>query len=75
VKALDVGRGTVNLIGEAFNVFNTRNDNVVSVDGAEFLSGPTLSTPAAPFVPNPNFGRASATLPGLEIQLGVRWVF
>jgi hypothetical protein len=75
VKGVAFRRRTVDLVGEAFNLFNTRNDNVVSIDGAEFLSGPMLSTPAAPFVPNPNFGRASATLPGLEIQLGVRWVF
>ena len=65
----------LDLIAEAFNVTNTVNYDVNSIDGAEFLSGPTLASPALPFRPNPNFGKARATLPGREIQLGVRWAF
>ena len=65
----------LDVIAEAFNVTNTVNYDVSSIDGAEFLSGPTLASPALPFRPNPNFGRARATLPGREIQLGVRWAF
>jgi hypothetical protein len=34
-----------------------------------------LANPSLPFVVNPNFGKARATLPGREIQLGVRWAF
>jgi hypothetical protein len=63
------------VIAEAFNLLNTTNFDVNSIDGAEFLSGPTLANPALPAVRNPNFGRARATLPGREIQLGLRWVF
>ncbi|HEY0554880.1 MAG TPA: TonB-dependent receptor, partial [Thermoanaerobaculia bacterium] len=65
----------VDVIVEGFNVFNTVNYDVSSIDGAQYLSGPTLANPALPFVRNPNFGRARATLPGREIQLGLRWAF
>jgi hypothetical protein len=72
-------RGGVDLIAECFNVLNTRNDNVASLvesgNGAEFLSGPTLANPAAPFRPNPNFSKYTATLPPREVQLGVRLTF
>lgn len=51
------------------------NYDVNSIDTAEFLSGPTLANPRLPFVPNPNFGKPRATLPGREIQLGLRWAF
>jgi len=65
----------VEVIAEAFNLTNATNFDVNSIDSAEFLSGPTLANPALPAVRNPNFGRARATLPGREIQLGLRWVF
>jgi len=63
------------VIAEGFNVLDTTNYDVNSIDSAEFLGGPTLANPALPFRPNPNFGKARATLPGREIQLGLRWVF
>ena len=66
---------SLDVIVEGFNVFNTVNYDVTSIDSAEFLSGPTLANPALPFRANPNFGRARATLPGREIQLGLRWAF
>ena len=69
------GGQRLDVIAEAFNVTNTVNYDVNSIDGAEFLSGPTLANPKLPFVVNPNFGRARATLPGREIQLGLRWGF
>lgn len=68
-------RQRVEVIAEAFNVFNTVNYDVNSIDGAEFLSGPTLANPALPARPNPTFGKARATLPGREVQLGLRWTF
>jgi hypothetical protein len=74
-KAVRVSGRRIDLLVEAFNLFNTRNDNVASIDGAEFLSGPTATNPTAPFVPNPHVGRATSTLPGREIQLGIRVVF
>jgi hypothetical protein len=70
-----VGEQRLEVIAEAFNVFNTTNYDVNSIDGAQYLSGPTLANPALPFVKNPNFGHARATLPGREIQLGLRWLF
>ncbi|MEO6194272.1 MAG: carboxypeptidase regulatory-like domain-containing protein [Thermoanaerobaculia bacterium] len=66
---------SLNVIVEGFNVFNTVNYDVTSIDSAEFLSGPTLANPTLPLRANPNFGRARATLPGREIQLGLRWAF
>jgi len=67
--------GSLAVIAEAFNLFNTTNYDVSSVDGAEFLSGPTLANPTAAAVSNPNFGRYRSTLPGREIQLGLRYSF
>jgi len=49
--------------------------NSLSVNGAEFLSGPTLQNPAAVAVVNPNYKKYTATLPPFEAQLGVRLVF
>jgi hypothetical protein len=74
-KTLRLPRTRVDVIAEAFNLFNTTNFNVASVDAAEFLSGPTLARPAPPFVKNATFGKYMATLPSREIQLGLRWAF
>lgn len=63
------------VIVEAFNLFDTTNFRVDSVDGAEFLSGPTLQNPDLPLISNPNFGTFRDTFPGREIQLGLRWLF
>lgn len=69
------GDQQLEVIVEGFNVFDQTNYDVNSIDTAEFLSGPTLANPSLPAVRNPNFGKARATLPGREIQLGLRWVF
>ena len=69
------GDNRLDVIAEAFNLTDATNYDVNSIDTAEFLSGPTLANPNLPFVRNPNFGRARATLPGREIQLGLRWIF
>ncbi len=75
-KAFELGSaGTLELVAEAFNLFNSTNDDVASIDGAEYLSGPTLANPAAAAVANPNFGKPSATLPSREFQLGLRFAF
>jgi hypothetical protein len=74
-KSVPVGGQRIDVIVEGFNVFNTVNYDVNSIDGAEFLSGPTLANPALPARVNPNFGKARATLPSREIQLGLRWAF
>jgi hypothetical protein len=68
-------RSRVDLVAEAFNLFNRTNFDVNSVQGGEFLSGPTLQNPAAPSVPNPRFRQYTATLPPFEAQLGVRLSF
>ncbi|MFL6197194.1 MAG: TonB-dependent receptor domain-containing protein [Thermoanaerobaculia bacterium] len=65
----------LDVIAEAFNVTDATNYDVNSIDTAQFLSGPTLANPSLPFRPNPSFGKPRATLPGREIQLGLRWAF
>jgi TonB dependent receptor/Carboxypeptidase regulatory-like domain len=74
-KAVDFGGVGVEFIAEAFNLFNTVNYDVTAIDGAMYLSGPTIASPTAAFRPNPNYGKASATLPSREIQLGLRVSF
>jgi len=69
------GAGTVEVIAEAFNLFDHTNYNVNTVDSAEFLSGPTVTNRTAPYVRNPNFGKYAATFAGREIQLGLRYSF
>ena len=69
------GGSGLQFIAEAFNLFNTVNYDVSSVNNAEFFSGPTLLNPNLPYVENPGFGDYRATLDPLEIQLGVRWQF
>ncbi len=59
--------GRLDVIVEAFNVFDTTNYNVNSVSASEFLGAAT--------VPNPSFGDYLAALPGREIQLGLRYAF
>ncbi len=74
-KSFDIGDGQLDLIVEAFNVFDTTNYDVTSVDHFEFLAGPTLANPTATAIPNPNFGKYTATLDPREIQLGLRYRF
>ena len=71
------GRARADLIAEFFNLLNRVNYDVnsLTVNGAEFLSGPTLQNPAAAAVANPNYKKYTATLPPFEAQLGVRLVF
>lgn len=71
-KGFTISAVTLELVAEAFNLFDTVNDDVTSVDGAEFFAGPTLANPAAAAVRNPSFGRYRATLSPREIQLGAR---
>lgn len=74
-KSFPLGDGQLDVIVEGFNLFDNTNYDVTSVDNAEFFSGPTLANPAAPSVPNPNFGTYRATLSPREVQLGLRWRF
>jgi hypothetical protein len=70
------GTKRLDLIVEAFNVFDTTNYDVFSVDNAMYFSGPTLSgDPTQPFDPNPGFGQYKATHAPREIQLGLRYSF
>jgi hypothetical protein len=76
--ALPLGaKAKADLIAEFFNLTNRVNYDVnsLSVNGAEFLSGPTLQNPAAVAVANPNYKKYTATLPPFEAQLGIRLVF
>lgn len=74
-KAVAIGDGSLDVIVEAFNLFDETNYDINSIDSAEFLGGPTLANPALAYRPNPNFGNYRATLPGREIQLGLRYAF
>jgi hypothetical protein len=69
------GWGQIEAIAEAFNLTNIKNWDAASINGAEFLSGPTIGNPTAAAVRNPNYGKPSAPLSPREIQLGLRWVF
>jgi hypothetical protein len=69
------GFGSFDLIAEGFNILDENNYDPNSIQGGEFLSGPTAANPNLAAVRNPNFGRALAKLPSREIQLGVRWAF
>jgi hypothetical protein len=60
------GSAELELIAEAFNLFDTVNYDVTSINNAEFL---------AAGVPNPDFGEYRATLDPREIQLGARFRF
>jgi len=73
---LPIGKGRgADLIAEMFNLLNRRNDDVNSVIGGQYLSGPTLANSALPFVANTRYGQYTATLPPFEAQLGVRLSF
>jgi hypothetical protein len=69
------GFGSLEVIAEAFNLTDTTNYDVNSVQSGEFLSGPTLANPKAAAVPNPRFGQFGSAFPGREIQLGLRWIY
>jgi hypothetical protein len=75
-KALHLASaGRLEVIAEAFNLFNTVNYDVNSMNSGQYLSGPTIANPKAAYVVNPRFGTYSATLPAREVQLGLRWSF
>lgn len=65
----------IEVIAEGFNIFNTVNYDVISIDGAQYVSGPTLANPAGVYKANPNFGKYSSTLKGREVQIGLRLSF
>ena len=69
------GLGQVEAIAEGFNITNVTNYDVQSINGGEFLSGPTAANPALAAVRNPRYGVFNATLPAREFQLGLRWAF
>ena len=70
-------RAKADLIAEFFNLTNRVNYDVnsLTVNGAEFLSGPTLQNSLPVAVPNPNYKKFTSTLPPFEAQLGVRFTF
>ena len=71
------GRARADLIAEFFNLLNRVNNDVnsLTVNGAQYLSGPTLQNAATAAVANPNYGKYTSTLPPFEAQLGFRIVF
>jgi hypothetical protein len=69
------GSTEVELIAEVFNLFNTTNWDVTTVDNGEFLSGPTITNPTLAYVPNTRYGQYLDTLRSQEFQLGARLRF
>jgi len=69
------GSKRLELIIEAFNLFNTANYDVSSVDTARSYQVFDPDTFQLETLPNPRFGTYTATLPPREIQLGLRYVF
>ena len=74
-KGFMLGGSKLEVIAEAFNLFDTINYNVGSVDSALYLSGPTAANPTAAAVKNPNYGKYFSTFTPREIQLGLRYSF
>jgi hypothetical protein len=74
-KAFSFADSKLEVIAEAFNLFDTLNYDVSSMDGALYLSGPTAANPSASYVKNANYGKYSATFTPREIQLGLRFSF
>jgi len=70
-KSISLGRGELELMLEVFNLFNTTNYDVGSVVNNEIIVDPQTFQ----FVPNPEFGTYTSTLPPREIQLGLRYSF
>ena len=70
--------GSVGLevIAEVFNLFDSTNYDVASVDGAEYLRGTALTAPL-PANLNPNFGKYSRSIPedSQRFQFGARVTF
>ena len=69
------GSADLELIAEVFNLFDSTNWDVTTVDNGEFLSGPTLTNPTLPYVENPRYGQYLDTLRPQEFQLGARLRF
>jgi hypothetical protein len=75
-KAFSLAKASrLEVLVEVYNLFDTVNYDVNSINAGEFLSGPTIANPKAAYLPNPAFATYSATLPGREIQLGLRYSF
>ena len=75
-KAFDLGdRGSLEVVAEVFNLLDTVNFDVTSVDDAMYFAGPTLMGPSREHVPNPGFGAYRDTHRPREVQVGVRYRF
>ena len=68
-------KSKLDLIAEVFNLFNTVNYDINSIDNARYSAGPTLANPAAAAVANNNFGKYYATMKPREAQVGVKFSF
>jgi hypothetical protein len=74
-KVFPVSGINIELIAEGFNLFNTANYDVASINNGEFLSGPTVTNPTLKYVSNPAYGAPTSAFRGREVQLGARVSF
>jgi hypothetical protein len=74
-KVLPVSGINIELIAEAFNLLNTANYDVASINNGEFTSGPTVTNPALPYRLNAAYGTYSSAFRGREVQFGLRVAF
>ena len=74
-KVFNFSNVGLEVLFEGFNIFNTVNYDVTTIDNAQFTAGPTIASPTTAFKPNPNYGNYSATLPAREFQVGVKVTF
>ena len=68
-------RGSIEISVEIFNLFNTVNYHVESVDGSMYFDGSTIDNPDVPFITNPDFGVYRETYTPREVQLGLGYTY
>jgi hypothetical protein len=74
-KVFGISAVNLELIAECFNLFNTANYDVASMNNGEYSSGPTATNPSAAYKANPVYGTYSAAFRGRQVQFGAKVSF